>query len=412
MMPRLEVDLKYAVILFCWSLTVLGGVMGSGCDRIVTNRPTEGDNFESPLEGMSPSLNAVFIQGDENFERTFTVEEGLGPIFNNVGCESCHPADGRGTPELGFTRFGLGGDPAAELGGPQHQDKAIPGVPLEEMPSGMERTFRMPPPVFGVGMIEAIPAWVILSRADPNDLDGDGISGRPNMVHAAEFVSGSHVGGGPGLQLGRFSRKAQVSSLLQQVAEAYHQDIGITSDFIPVETPHPQAGGIAIGDRVADPEIPAATVLETVTYVRQLRPPERGEITPEVERGDQLFNEIGCAACHVPTMRTGASSIPELSHIDVHLFSDLLLHDMGPDLADFRPDGDASGTEWRTAPLWGLRLVEEFLNGEAFYLHDGRTSDLGEAILFHGGEASAARNRFAGLSDEDREALLAFLRSL
>jgi CxxC motif-containing protein (DUF1111 family) len=383
-----------------------------GCDRIVTERPAAGDDFESPLDGMSHDLNAVFALGDENFERAFTVGEGLGPIFNNVGCESCHPADGRGAPELGFSRFSRQGDPATDLGGPQHQDKAIPGVPLEAVPVGVERTFRMPPSVFGVGMIEALPVETILSRADPEDRDGDGISGRPNMVSVPGFVPESHVGGGPGLQLGRFSRKAQVSSLLQQVAEAYQQDIGITNDFIPVENPHPQAGGVALGDQVADPEISAATVLQTVMYVRQLKPPARGSITPEIERGETLFSEIGCASCHVPSMRTGPSSIPQLSGIDVHLYSDLLLHDMGPELADYRPDGDATGQEWRTTPLWGLRLAEVFLNGEAFYLHDGRTSDLGEAILLHSGEAQAARDGFAGLRGEDQRAVLAFLKSL
>ncbi len=402
--------MNYWRILFGWSLIALLGAMG--CDRIVTERPAAGDDFESPLDGMSHDLNAVFALGDENFERAFTVGEGLGPLFNNVGCEGCHPADGRGTPELGFLRFSRQGDPALDLGGPQHQDKAIPGVPLEAMPAGVERTFRMPPPVFGVGMIEAIPAETILSRADPDDRDGDGISGRPNMVWAPSFVPESHVGGDPGPQVGRFSRKSQVSSLLQQVAEAYQQDIGITSDFIPVENPHPQAGGVAIGDQVADPEISAATVLQTVMYVRQLMPPARGKITPQIERGEALFAEIGCASCHVPTMRTGLHFIPQLSAVDVHLYSDLLLHDMGPELADYRPDGDATGSEWRTTPLWGLRLVEDFLNGQAFYLHDGRTSDLDEAILFHGGEAAAARDRFASLRVEDRVALLAFLKSL
>ena len=397
-------------ILFCFRLILLSGAVG--CDRILTDRPSAGDDFESPLEGMPHDLNAVFALGDENFERAFTVSEGLGPIFNNTGCESCHPADGRGTPRLGFVRFSLGGGPALDLGGPQHQDKAIPGVPREEVPAGVERTFRMPPPVFGMGLIEAIPVRTILSRADPDDSDGDGISGRPNMVRAPGYVPASHVGGGPGSQLGRFSRKAQVSSLLQQVAEAYHQDIGITSDFIPVENPHPQVGGVAIGDEVADPEIPAATVLQTVMYVRQLRPPRRGRITPRVEAGQALFSDIGCASCHVPTLRTGPSSIPQLSGVEVNLYSDLLLHDMGPELADDRPDGDATGREWRTAPLWGLRLADGFLNGRAFYLHDGRTSDLAEAVLFHGGEGAAARNRFSRLSARDRGALLAFLQSL
>ena len=396
--------------VFCSSAIALLGTLG--CDSILTDTPPKGDDFESPLEGMSQDLNAVFALGDENFERAFTVGEGLGPIFNNIGCEGCHPADGRGTPELGFVRFSREGDPAFDLGGPQHQDKAIPGVPREEVPAGVERTFRMPPPVFGVGMIEAIPVETILSRADPDDRDGDGISGRPNMVWAPSFVPESQVGGGPGLQLGRFSRKAQVSSLLQQVAEAYHQDMGITSDFIPQENSHPQAGGVAIGDEVADPEIPAATVLQTAMYVRQLMPPQRGALTVEVKRGELLFADIGCASCHVPTLRTGPNTIPQLSAVDVHLYSDLLLHDMGTELADDRPDGEATGREWRTTPLWGLRLVKDFLNGEAFYLHDGRTSDLGEAILFHGGEAATARDRYAGLSRDDRRAVLAFLKSL
>ncbi len=402
--------MNYSCTLFCSSVIALLGAMS--CDPILTDRPPKGDDFESPLEGMSHDLNAVFVMGDENFERAFSVGEGLGPIFNNVGCEGCHPGDGRGTPELGFVRFSREGDPAMDLGGPQHQDKAIPGVPPEAVPAGVERTFRMPPPVFGMGMIEAIPVETILSRADPDDRDGDGISGRPNMVWAPGYVPESRVGGGPGPQLGRFSRKAQVSSLLQQVAEAYHQDIGITSDFIPVENPHPQAGGVAVGDDVADPEISAATVLQTVMYVRQLMPPQRGTITSQVQRGELLFADIGCVSCHVPTMKTGPSSIPQLSAIDVHLYSDLLLHDMGPELADYRPDGEATGREWRTAPLWGLRLVKDFLNGEAFYLHDGRTSDLGEAILFHGGEAAASRDKYAGLSRDDRRAVLAFLKSL
>jgi CxxC motif-containing protein (DUF1111 family) len=270
----------------------------------------------------------------------------------------------------------------------------------------------MPPPVFGVGLIEAIPVETILSHADPDDADGDGISGRPNWVVAPDYVPPTEVGGGPGLQLGRFSRKAQVSSLIQQVAEAYHQDIGITSDFIPVENSHPQAGGFAVGDAAPDPEIPAATVLQTVVYVRLLSPPKRGEITPEVERGERIFNEIGCASCHTPMMKTGPHRIPQLSQQEARLYSDLLLHDMGDALADNRPDGSANGREWRTAPLWGTRLVADFTGGTPFYLHDGRASDLSEAIRLHGGEAEKSRNASLNLSETDRQALLAFLESL
>ena len=394
----------------------LAGLLGlalMGCDAMMTRLPTAGDDFESPLEGLSRDLNAAFVEGDGNFERAFSVAEGLGPIFNNVSCEGCHPGDGRGTPALGFTRFSRGTDPAVDIGGPQHQDKAIAGIPPERVPEGVEVSFRMPPPVFGAGLIEAIPVATILAHADPDDEDGDGISGRPHWVTPPGFVPSHHVGGGDGPQLGRFSRKAQVSSLIEQVALAYHQDMGITSDFIPRENQHPQAGGgMALGDGVADPEIPAATVLQTTMYVRLLKPPARGRQTAEVLRGEELFGQTGCASCHVPAMRTGPGPIPELSAVDVHLYSDLLLHDMGADLADYRPDGDATGREWRTAPLWGTRLVGDFLDAEEFYLHDGRARSVDEAIRLHGGEAEGPRERYEALESGAQQALVAFVRSL
>jgi CxxC motif-containing protein (DUF1111 family) len=384
----------------------------AGCDRIMTSAPPAGETLSSPLEGLGPDLNAVFVQGDENFARAFTPAEGLGPIFNNLSCEGCHPGDGRGTPQEGFFRFSSGTDLLEGRGGPQHQDKAIPGIPLEGLPAGVERSFRLPPPVFGMGLIEAIPAETILANEDPEDRDGDGISGRANWVQAPDFVPSSHVGGGPGLQLGRFSRKAQVSALVHQVAAAYQQDIGITSDFLPEENPHPQAGSVALGDQVPDPEIPAATVLQTVMYVRLLSPPAQGERTTQVAQGEQVFGQLGCASCHVPAMRTGPHYIPQLNQQEARLYSDLLLHDMGPGLADNRPDGDASGSEWRTAPLWGTRLVGDFLGGMAFFLHDGRATTLDQAIRLHGGEAQAARDAYAGLGAGEQQALLAFLGSL
>ena len=319
---------------------------------------------------------------------------------------------GRGTADLGFFRFSRGSDLALDIGGPQHQHKSISGVPLEQVPEGVDRSFRMPPPVFGVGLIEAIPEATILANEDVDDADGDGISGRANWVSAPDYVAEVYVGGGAGAVLGRFSRKAQVSSLLQQVAEAYHQDIGITNDFIPEEDPHAQAGAVAVGDLVADPELPASTVLETVMYVRLLQPPARGPVNEEVERGEAMFSSANCQSCHVPTMRTGPNDIPQLSEVDAHLYSDLLIHDMGPGLADNRPDGDADGTEWRTAPLWGTRLVEDFLGGEAFYLHDGRARTLHDAIMEHGGESQASRDAYAGMSAADQAALVVFLKSL
>jgi CxxC motif-containing protein (DUF1111 family) len=384
-----------------------------GCDSVMTEAPTAGDEFSAPFDGMTQDLNSAFVEGDENFERAFTVAEGLGPIFNNIACEGCHPGDGRGTPEMGFFRFSRGSDLAVDIGGPQHQDKAIPGIPLEVVPAGVDRSFRLPPPVFGVGLIEAIPVATITAHADPDDEDGDGISGRPNWVLPPDFVPAHHVGGGSELQLGRFSRKAQVTSIIEQVAAAYQQDMGITNDFIPVENHHPQAGGgIALGDEVPDPEIGASTVLLTAMYVRLLQPPARGKETAEVQRGEQLFAEIGCANCHVPSMRTGTNPIPELSGVDADLYSDLLLHDMGPGLADNRPDGDANGSEWRTAPLWGTRLVGDFLNGEEFYLHDGRASSVDEAIRLHGGEAQAIKDGYEALGADAQMAVVEFVKSL
>jgi CxxC motif-containing protein (DUF1111 family) len=368
--------------------------------------------FDSPLEGLTESELAAFARGDREFGRPFSPSEGLGPIFNNVSCAACHSGDGRGRPENALTRFSIGLDPAIELGGPQIQDRAIAGAEPERLPAGVDVSVRLPPPVFGVGLIEAIPEAAILAYADSLDADGDGISGRPNWVTPPDFVPADEPGGGPGPVLGRFSRKAQVSSLLQQTVEAYLQDIGITSDFLPVENRNPLASSpTESADQVPDPEVPASTVRAVVAYLRTLAPPAPGEMTPQRLRGQALFDTLRCSACHVPEFQTGPSPIAAIANRPVRLYSDLLLHDMGEGLADNRPDGSASGREWRTAPLWGLRLVREFLNGDAFYLHDGRARTLDEAIMWHGGEAQAARDAYAALNAGDKTALLDFVGS-
>jgi CxxC motif-containing protein (DUF1111 family) len=264
--------------------------------------------------------------------------------------------------------------------------------------------------VFGVGLIEAIPDATILANVDSLDADGDGVSGRPNWVTPPDYVREYH--GAPARAIGRFGRKAQVSSLTQQVAEAYHQDMGITSDFQPREIIHytygPQTHS---ADRVVDPEVPLGTVEAVVHYIRTLAPPAPGAMTQRRTEGAGLFSSTGCATCHVPTMRTGASPIGALANRDVTLYSDLLLHDMGDELADNRRDGDANGREWRTTPLWGLRLVTTFLNGRAFYMHDGRARTLDEAIRLHGGEGDRARNAYLALTPAQRAALLDYVGS-
>ncbi len=397
-----------------WLVGMLAAAMcGFGlvaCSQLLTTAPEAGDVFDAPIDGLSSAELAAFVEGDTQFGKPFSAAQGLGPIFNNVSCASCHSGDGRGRPENALTRFSLGLDPALGLGGPQLQDKAIPGAQPETLPAGVDRSLRLPPPVFGVGLIEAIPESDLLANADPADSDGDGISGRPNFVLPPEFMAAHLPTGVPAL--GRFSRKAQVSSILEQTVAAYHQDIGITTDFLPVENSNPLASeATTAADRVADPELPAAAVRSVVAYLRMLAPPTPGELNPSRTRGRDVFGAIACASCHVPAFRTGSSSIPALSNRDVVLYSDLLLHDMGDGLADNRPDGQADGREWRTAPLWGLRVTRGFLNGQLFLLHDGRARSVADAITAHGGEATASRDAYLALPQADRAALIDFVES-
>jgi CxxC motif-containing protein (DUF1111 family) len=378
----------------------------AGCTLVSTSPPEDGEVFDAPLPGLTADELAAFTRGDVEFERRFAASTGLGPIFNNVSCASCHSGDGRGVPSNILVRIGTPEDAFhAGYGGPQIQDKSIVGIGPEAVPTGIPMSRRLPPPVFGVGLMEAIPAEAILANADPDDANGDGISGRPNWVVLHDYAGG-------GTTIGRFGRKAQTATLLEQTVEAYHQDIGITSDFRPLENPHGYASvPIATVDPAVDPEVPSATVLAVVHYLRTLAPSSPGAMTPAREQGRQLFSSIGCASCHVPTLRTGSAGIAALSQRDVTLYSDLLLHDMGEELADHRPDGAASGREWRTTPLWGLRLMEQFLNGQAFLMHDGRARSVEEAILLHGGEAAAVRTAYTALSANEKPALLDFVRS-
>lgn len=392
-------------------ITLVLSVLVASCEALFTEAPEPGEAFDEPLEGLTMQERAAFARGDEGFAKIFTVKEGLGPIFNQPSCEACHPRDGKGNPRTNLIRFGRWDgssfDPLLGEGGPQLQERSIPGVMPEVLPAHANAVSRRSGPiVFGLGLIEAIPDGEILRRADPNDADGDGISGRPNWVSAPAYV-----GNGAGPYLGRFGRKAGVAFLLQQVVTAYQQDIGITTDYLPTENAHPQAG-ISVRDDAPDPELPASVVDDVVAYLRTLAPPKRGPITSEVQEGERIFSAIGCASCHTPSMKTGPSPIRALNNVDVPLYSDLLLHDMGPELADNFFEGSATGTEWRTTPLWGLRLIKQFLGGTPFYLHDGRTSDLREVIRLHGGEAAGARSRFQQLSTREQEALIKFLESL
>ena len=394
-------------------LATIAAVTLVACSDLLTSAAPGGDVFDAPLDGLTVSERAAFVRGDTEFGRRFSAASGLGPIFNNVSCASCHSGDGRGRLENSLLRIGSEADGyLTHLGGHQIQDKATPGAQAESLPDGVAVSKRLPPPVFGAGLIEAIPDAAILALADPNDANGDGISGRPNWVHAQEYVPASEPGGGSGLRLGRFGRKAQTSSILQQTVEAYHQDIGITSDFRPTENRNPLSSLPAeAADHATDPEIPASTVHAVVHYLRTLAPPAPGAATASRAEGEALFASTGCASCHVPALATGSHRIAALAGRSVPLYSDLLLHDMGDALADNRPDGSATGREWRTTPLWGLRLMRRFLNGQAFLMHDGRARTVEDAILLHGGEAQKARTAYAALTAAQRAALLDFVES-
>lgn len=395
------------------SVMLVGGVAAAACDQLTTVQPPDGDVFDAPVEGLTSGELAAFVRGDGEFGRPFSPDAGLGPIFNDVSCASCHSGDGRGQLRNALHRIGdASNDFERAIGGPQIQNKAIPGATAEEIPFGKPVSVRLPPPVFGAGLIEAIPEAAILANVDSLDADGDGISGRPNWVVAADFVPSTESGAGPAPRLGRFGRKAQNAVLLQQVVEAYLQDMGITSPFLPLENRNPLMGTpVEAVDRAPDPEILESTVHAVTFYVRALAPPAPGPDTDRRVEGRALFTQMQCGRCHVPELQTGPSPVAALSNKAVHLYSDLLLHDMGDALADNRPDGQASGREWRTTPLWGLRLMRSFLNGQALLMHDGRAKTIEEAILLHGGEALASRNAFAGLTAAQKEALLDFVGS-
>ncbi|MCA9524454.1 MAG: c-type cytochrome [Myxococcales bacterium] len=395
---------------------LLGGCLGGA--------PDAKKSFDAPLEGLTQAQRGAFILGDAAFNRMFTAETGLGPVFNAPSCSSCHVRDGRGHPAFRVTRFGLGDPTSAasfdyllDLGGPQLQNRAIVGYLPESLPDlpGVVTSSRIAPQLAGLGLIEAIDDTEILSRADPDDLDGDGISGRPNYVVPPPFFVANPTNSTTfdGRYLGRFGWKATGINLVQQVALDYHDNIGITSDRLPTDLTNPIVGPTG-GDPAPDPEISAATVQNVAFYLSVLRPPSRRDETDaEVVQGEGLFTQLGCASCHVPELRTSKKAAIELLRDKpVPLYSDLLLHDMGPDLADNYPEGDATGREFRTPPLWGLGIIKSTQGGRAFYLHDGRTSDLREVIKVHGGEAERSRTAFFELSETEKDALIAFLKSL
>ena len=413
--------------------------------------------FAAPVPKLTSRQRRAFAVGNSFFNRNWvtapastTGRDGLGPTFNAQSCSSCHFKDGRARPPSGprDAQLGLllrlsvpgpGGAPRpVRFYGGQLQDRAIVGVRAEgrieitrrpvrgryadgapytllapsydiaggafgPLPENLQISPRVAPAVFGSGLLEAVPERAIVEHADPRDADGDGVSGRANRV-------GSERSGGT--MLGRFGWKANVPTVEQQNAGALQGDIGITN---PVFDEQNCAGGQRACETATGggrPEIDEHTLERITLYTRTLAVPARRRVeAPDTAAGASTFESIGCSSCHRPELRTGRSDLAALAEQDIRPYTDLLLHDMGPGLADGRPDGLASGSEWRTAPLWGIGLVKA-VNGHTRFLHDGRARNLSEAILWHGGEARDAMQRFRKLPRERRRDLIAFLESL
>lgn len=379
------------------------------CEKILPGTPPDDELLDGPVEGLSFEQNRQFLAGDVAFnDEIFTSQNGLGSIFVATSCGSCHAGDGKGHPFTTLTRFGQTdstGNQFLHLGGPQLQSRALPGYSPEQIPAGATFSKFTPPANTGLGFLELVSDADILAMTDPNDINGDGISGVPNWITLPSFITpNSNAITQNGKYIHRFGKKAAAHNLLHQTVNAYNQDIGITSTF------HPQDvySGLNI-----DPEVSDQTVHSVVFYLQTLKAPiQRNQNDAEVIQGKNIFIQTGCESCHKQTLKTGFSSIAPLANKLFHPYTDLLLHDMGPGLDDGYTEGSAKTFEWRTPPLWGLGLSPNSQGGQYFLLHDGRAKSIEEAIQFHGGEAQQSKERFQQLSVQDKNNLIKFLKSL
>lgn len=390
---------------------VVGIILSISCEKTLPTASAENELLDGPVSGLSMAEQQRFLAGDIAFnDDIFTIEKGLGPVFVSNSCGSCHAGDGKGHPFISFTRFGQSdstGNPYATFGDKRNQlqHKAIPGYEPEQLPLGAPFSDLLAPAVTGLGFLDAVSDADLIALADPNDRDGDGISGRLHYQTVPEFVT-LRPNSIPknGRYIHRFGKKAAAYDLLHQTADAYNQDMGIVSLFEPID---PYSG------LEQDPEVSTQTVNDVVFYLKTLKAPiPRSQDDPEVLRGKEIFSSIKCGSCHIPTLKTGQSPVEALSNKEFHPYTDLLLHDMGAALDDGYTEGYALTSEWRTPPLWGLGLSANSQGGTIYLLHDGRATSIEDAIEFHWGEAEGSKNLYNQLSEADRELLIKFLESL
>jgi CxxC motif-containing protein (DUF1111 family) len=433
------------------------GEQYSGGETTIFNKSEEAFGFFAP--NLSFDEQSDFGVGNSFFRQNWvaapastTARDGIGPFFNAISCSSCHFKDGRGRAPLmeGETGHGLllrlsipgvdanGGNIPDPIYGGQLQDGAVLGQTLEgkisivyqsitetfvdgtivvlRKPSyqinnlgfgPLANTLQISPRVanqmIGMGLLEAIPENTLLGFADENDTNKDGVSGKINYVH--DVASNSK-------KIGRFGWKANQPSVRQQVAGAFLGDMGITTSLFPNENAPFGVDLFKIPNGGA-PEISDSNFDKVVLYSSTLAVPARRNHTEQnVLKGKKTFETIGCASCHIPKIKTGSNHpISALRNQTIRPYTDLLLHDMGTDLADNTPDFNATGTEWRTQPLWGIGLIET-VNNHTNLLHDGRAKNVTEAILWHGGEARSAKDKFKKLNSVERSELLEFINSL
>jgi CxxC motif-containing protein (DUF1111 family) len=426
-----------------------------------TTRALEGKTaFIFPAANIKAEHQRDFFFGNRLFNTNWVVApssvksfDGLGPFFNRISCSGCHTQDGRGRPPLLAPDEKLDSmlmrisvpDAKAPNGasphpvyGEQISEDAILGVAPEgrtkvsyaaiagkyadgEMfellkPSyeilalaygplgdGVMLSPRVAPQVIGMGLLESVPEEALAALSDPNDQNGDGISGRLN--HQIDPLTGKLVAG-------RFGWKANEPTLAAQNSGAAFGDIGLTNPLHENENCEPAQADCIAAKKGPGIDLSKKFLDKMTLYTRLLAvPAQRSPNDPQVVRGAEVFEKLGCPACHVSTLKTGAAAFPELENQTFHPFTDLLLHDMGEALADGRPDFEATGSEWRTPPLWGLGLIQA-VNGHDRLLHDGRARGFAEAILWHGGEAETAKEAFRNAAKAGRDALAAFLGSL
>ena len=379
-----------------------------GCEKTMPFAPKENELLDGPVDGLSVQQQLQFLKGDEAFGEVFTIEKGLGPVFVANQCASCHAGDGKGSPFVKFTRFGQPdtlGNQFLNFGGPQLQHKAIPGYQPEQLPSSATSMDLIAPAVSGLGFLDAVSDADLISLSDPNDANGDGISGRPHWNNIPNYVQlRPNTISQNGRYITRFGKKGGAYDLLHQTSGAYNQDMGITSLFEPIDP----FSGLEV-----DPEISTQTVHNVVFYLKTLKTPlQRDQDDSDVIVGEQIFSQIACATCHIPTLQTSYSPIAALSNKIFHPYTDLLLHDMGAGLDDGYTEGFALTSEWKTPALWGLGLSKNAQGGTYFLLHDGRARSIEEAILLHGGEAQQSKTKYSQLSENEKQQLIKFLESL